>query len=281
MAGNFNLPTLTESYRSDFLDQIRDNEAVLATMFDGSIAYSNQPTGAVKFASGVFQRWGGSTWATQPVALGGGGTGATTAAGARTALSVYSQAEIDALADSFNTTKADKTITISASNGLSGGGSLSANRTISGVDATTSAKGVVQLNNTVTSTSTTQAATANAVKTAYNKVTISSATYTLGGGFTNSNDINISRSADVVTITAAKSITHGSAYVVISSQIVPTAVRPTRAVSASFVEPVSGKILTVTIGVDGYIIFKYCNFSGEPINVTIAPIEFTIAYSRF
>jgi hypothetical protein len=36
-------------------------------------------------------------------------------------------------------------------------------------DATTAAKGVTQLNNTVTSTSTTQAATANAVKTAYDK----------------------------------------------------------------------------------------------------------------
>lgn len=41
--------------------------------------------------------------------------------------------------------------------------------TISVANASTSAKGVVQINNTVTSTSTTQAATANAVKTAYDK----------------------------------------------------------------------------------------------------------------
>lgn len=168
MAGDFNLPTLIGSYRSDFLDQIRANDAVLATMFDGSIAYSNQPTGAVKFASGVFQRWDSSIWNTETISIAGGGTGATTAAGARTALSVYSQAEIDTLANSFNTTKADKTITISANNGLSGGGSLAANRTISGVNATTSVKGVVQLNDTVTSTSTTQAATANAVRVANN-----------------------------------------------------------------------------------------------------------------
>jgi phage-related tail fiber protein len=45
--------------------------------------------------------------------------------------------------------------------------------------ATTGQKGIVQLNNTVTSTSTTQAATANAVKTAYDKAV--SAANTAGG----------------------------------------------------------------------------------------------------
>jgi hypothetical protein len=54
-------------------------------------------------------------------------------------------------------------VTITTSNGLSGGGDLTQNRVISGDDASTSQKGVVQLNDTLTSTSTTEAATANAV----------------------------------------------------------------------------------------------------------------------
>ncbi len=89
-------------------------------------------------------------------------------------------------------TKANSTVSITAGNGLSGGGTLAATRTITlgtptkitatstnsvtttshthEIDnASTTVTGVVRLNNTVTSTSTTQAATANAVKLAYDK----------------------------------------------------------------------------------------------------------------
>ena len=59
--------------------------------------------------------------------------------------------------------------TISASNGLTGGGQLNANRTISGVNASTSAKGVVQLSSSTSSTSTSLAATASAAKAAYDR----------------------------------------------------------------------------------------------------------------
>ena len=66
----------------------------------------------------------------------------------------------------------DGQIIINASNGLEAtGNNATANqggsttRTISGINASTSAKGVVQLNDTVNSTSTTEAATPNAVKT--------------------------------------------------------------------------------------------------------------------
>ena len=71
----------------------------------------------------------------------------------------------------------DGQININASNGLEATGSNatadqsgSTTRLISGIDATTSQKGVVQLNNTTTSTSQTQAATANAAKKAYDRV---------------------------------------------------------------------------------------------------------------
>ena len=57
--------------------------------------------------------------------------------------------------------------TISTTAPLAGGGDLSANRTLSIADATTSVKGAVQLTDSTSSTSTTTAATPNAVKTAY------------------------------------------------------------------------------------------------------------------
>jgi hypothetical protein len=62
---------------------------------------------------------------------------------------------------------APKTTTISTTSPLSGGGDLSTNRTLSIADASTTAKGAVQLTDSTSSTSTTTAATPNSVKTAY------------------------------------------------------------------------------------------------------------------
>lgn len=57
--------------------------------------------------------------------------------------------------------------TISTTSPLSGGGDLSADRTLSIADGTTSTKGAVQLEDSTSSTSTTKAATPNSVKGAY------------------------------------------------------------------------------------------------------------------
>ncbi len=63
--------------------------------------------------------------------------------------------------------KAPTTRTISTTAPLAGGGDLSADRTLSIADGTTSVKGAVQLTDSTSSTSTTTAATPNAVKSAY------------------------------------------------------------------------------------------------------------------
>ena len=63
--------------------------------------------------------------------------------------------------------KAPNARTISTTSPITGGGDLSANRTLAIDDATTSAKGAVQLSSSTSSTSTTLAATPSAVKTAY------------------------------------------------------------------------------------------------------------------
>lgn len=57
--------------------------------------------------------------------------------------------------------------TISTTSPLSGGGDLSANRTLTIADGSTAAKGAVQLTDSTSSTSTTTAATPNSVKSAY------------------------------------------------------------------------------------------------------------------
>lgn len=57
--------------------------------------------------------------------------------------------------------------TVSTTAPLAGGGDLSADRTLTIADATTSVKGAVQLTDSTSSTSTTTAATPNAVKSAY------------------------------------------------------------------------------------------------------------------
>jgi len=72
------------------------------------------------------------------------------------------KAAYDAAIASVQTTQ-----TISTTAPLTGGGDLSANRTLAVSAGSTSAAGVLQLTDSTSSTSTTTAATANAVKTAY------------------------------------------------------------------------------------------------------------------
>jgi hypothetical protein len=55
---------------------------------------TNPPTGAIRYvrASNKFQEWDGAAWADKTISIAGGGTGATTAANARTALGLGSMA---------------------------------------------------------------------------------------------------------------------------------------------------------------------------------------------
>lgn len=69
--------------------------------------------------------------------------------------------------DKVEATYAKRSIQIIAGTNLTGGGDLTANRTISLANASTSARGAVQLSTAVDSTSTTLAATPSAVKKAY------------------------------------------------------------------------------------------------------------------
>jgi hypothetical protein len=91
---------------------------------------------------------------------------------------------------------------VSASNGLEGGGSLTSDVVIIGVNASTSAKGVVQLDNTITNTSTSLAATANAARLAYNRAAEYAPSKT-GTNATGNWGINITGVASLVTSTVS------------------------------------------------------------------------------
>lgn len=91
MAADFDKPTAADIY-TDVLPQLRDNIDLTATMF-ASGAGLNTPLGAVQFLGGNFSVWNGATFNIQTISVGGGGTGSTTAAGARNNLDVYSKSE--------------------------------------------------------------------------------------------------------------------------------------------------------------------------------------------
>jgi Phage tail fibre repeat len=112
----------------------------------------------------------------------------------------------DAAAFGQVSVKANSAITISTTAPLSGGGDLSADRTLTIADGTTSVKGAVQLTDSTSSTSTTTAATPNSVKTAYDlanaatpKTRLINTTAPLAGG----GDLTADRTLTIADATTA------------------------------------------------------------------------------
>ncbi len=88
--GNWNNPTVSTAY-STFLSDLKDRDVDAATLFY-SAPTGTIPTGAIKFnrSTNVFQEWSGSAWVDKVLAVAGGGTGASTASGARSNLGLGS-----------------------------------------------------------------------------------------------------------------------------------------------------------------------------------------------
>jgi len=88
MPVDHNLPTLTSSY-ADFLTIISDRIEDTAKAFDGT-DYTNIPTGSMQWerTADLWREWNGSAWTTQVLSVAGGGTGTTSIAGIKSALSL-------------------------------------------------------------------------------------------------------------------------------------------------------------------------------------------------
>lgn len=84
---DWNNPTITTQY-DVWVAEAKDRDNDAATMF--LTASTNQPIGSIRYnrSSDTFQEWDGALWNDILISVAGSGTGATTAAGARTALGI-------------------------------------------------------------------------------------------------------------------------------------------------------------------------------------------------
>lgn len=86
MPANWSNPVLSSSY-TDVLSILKERDTDAATMNDSP---TNPPTGYMRYNRTLdkFQEWDGAAWIECPISIAGGGTGAATAADARTNLGI-------------------------------------------------------------------------------------------------------------------------------------------------------------------------------------------------
>lgn len=187
---DFDKPNLQTALTTNFED-IRSNINATSKLLKGvNPVGANLPVDAVKFDGGVFYRWDGGSYNTELIGISGGGTGATSAEGARESIGANDAsnltegriptARLSASYDIDITGNAE-TATLAADasdSALLGGNDAAFYRDASNLNSgtipearltsgTTSAKGIVQLEDSVESSSTTTAATPNSVKDAF------------------------------------------------------------------------------------------------------------------
>jgi len=95
---NWSLPSITDLY-TNFLAYLKARDDDATRLNDSRVtAATNVPDYAKRWndTTKTFQNWLSSAWTSVILSVAGGGTGASTAAGARTNLDVYSKAEADA-----------------------------------------------------------------------------------------------------------------------------------------------------------------------------------------
>lgn len=81
MTADFNKPNASSDIVT-VMSEIRENESAVASQFKGAVV-DNIPLNAVKFDAGIHYRWNLTNWITENIAVAGGGTGSSTASGAK------------------------------------------------------------------------------------------------------------------------------------------------------------------------------------------------------
>lgn len=159
-------PSNSNPSHVNVLQALAEKDTYSATLGQVNPAgYTDLPDGTMNWDNGqkLLRRLQSGVPEIVKISLAGGGTGASDAAGARSAFNVLeagtgsNQNRTNSQNDSRFVSQARN---ISTSSPLGGGGPLSTDLIISIQDATTTKKGAVQLDNTLTSTSTAKALTA-------------------------------------------------------------------------------------------------------------------------
>ena len=299
MAANFNKPDLS-SLEVDAVDEYKERDVDIAKMFDGTSS-TNIPNNAIKFdvTSGVLQRREGGAWVTRALdiidattgtlSVSRGGTGAITDSAARTNLSVP-----------------PTSLTISAGTGLNGGGSLSANRTLS-VDVGTGSSQIPRnsdLGSAATTDATAYATSAQgdtadtALQPANNLSDINSAATSrgnlgafaadnyqeavvaLGSPFTGDDEVLVVRIGKNVTVTTNGILDHPSAAFSVSSTAIPAWARPTHDVrTVCTLGNDAAMHMTVLLG--GTVLFNYYDDAGATKAFTSTIVTGSIAYNIY
>lgn len=279
---DFNKPNRDQEY-VNALPDTRDNQEALAKMFNG-VSALNIPINSVQFAGGVFSLWDGGNWNAQAVSVSGGGTGSTTAAGARTNLGVISESDSDNkyLKQASNLADLDdKSIARAELQALGITNNLSdVNDAATAFDnikqpATETSIGAIEKSTLPELSSGAadkypDAATIQAYFKGYEEIVLNAPV----GDFT-SGDVKIVRIGDIVTITGY--FTHASDSIVTSgASFIPSWARPAFITTNTFLSG-NSVISQVSITDGGSVQVLYRNYSGTLTNQT-ATEEFTISY---
>lgn len=198
MATDWNTPSNTDPNHVDVLEQLGDKDTYSASMGQTGGPYDNRPEAFMIWdnVAKLFRRLTGGVEVPQVISVAGGGTGGSTASDARSNLGVSSKSEANGLylkQASNGSDIPDKPAFRSQ---------LDVYGKSENPDATTSSKGYTQLNNTLTSTSTSQALTAAQGKALSGNISALTRTEiitSLGGDFS-SGEMRVERAGNLVTI---------------------------------------------------------------------------------
>jgi hypothetical protein len=100
---DWNRPTLTDLYTDVLTTHLAGKDVDAVTLISNTAIVSNLPVGAMRYdrTNDLFAEWNGSSFVTVPISIAGGGTGASSAAGARGALGLGTMATQDSNAVSI------------------------------------------------------------------------------------------------------------------------------------------------------------------------------------